>query len=96
MDPGKLNAAGAAYSAESGELATLAARVETEVTTGKVGRAWTDVAGRYAEVVARHGDTIGRYADGVSELGAALTAAAGGYEKGEDVGADVITRSGSR
>jgi uncharacterized protein YukE len=94
VDSGKINAAGSAYGAEGGDLVTAAAKIETAVSVGQVGRAWFGVASTYGDAVKKYRDTVTTLGQKTADLGGKLTTAAGRYEKGEQVSSDAITKVG--
>ncbi|MFC4001512.1 type VII secretion target [Prauserella oleivorans] len=94
VDPGKLNAAGSAYSQEGGELTNAGSRIETGVSMGQVGKAWQAIATPYGDAIGKFRDTVTAYGQKTTELGGKLRQAAGAYERGEEVSRDTIASKG--
>lgn len=94
VEPGKVGAAGSAYSKEGDELVSAGSKIETDVGMGKVGKAWGDIAGPYTEAISKFRDTVISYGEVVTELGGQLSTAAKSYEKGEEASQDSFTRKG--
>jgi hypothetical protein len=90
VDPGKISAVGSAYSNEGGELVTAGSKIETGVSMGQVGKAWSGVAATYSAAIKKYRDCVTTYGQKSSDLGGKLTTAAKHYEKGEQVNADTI------
>jgi hypothetical protein len=95
VDTGKISAAGSAYSKEGDDLGTAAAKVETGVGAGQIGKAWSGSAAAYGDAVKKLRDSVATYGKKTTDLGGKLTAAAGRYEKGEQVSASQIKKAGS-
>lgn len=94
VEPGKVNAAGSAYSKEGSELVSEGSKIETDVGMGKVGKAWQDVAKPYTEAIGKFRDTVISYGDVTTEFGGQLSGVAKGYEKGEEANQDSFARKG--
>lgn len=93
-DPGKINAAGSAYSKEGSELVSAGSKIETDVGMGKVGKAWGDVAAPYTEAIGKFRETVISYGEATTEFGGQLAGVAKGYEKGEEANQDSFARKG--
>ncbi|MCU1683447.1 MAG: hypothetical protein JWQ81_4186 [Amycolatopsis sp.] len=95
VDTGKINAAGSAYSKDGADLGTAAAKVETGVSAGQIGKAWSGTVSSYSAAIKKYRDTMTTFGQHASDLGGKLTAAAAGYEKGEEVNASTISKQDS-
>lgn len=95
VDTGKINAAGSAYSKDGGDLVTTATKIETGVSAGQVGKAWSGIASSYSDAIKKYRDSVNTYGQKVTDLGGKLTSAASSYEKGEEVNASSISKQGA-
>ncbi|OQO91108.1 type VII secretion target [Saccharomonospora piscinae] len=90
VDPGRLDAAGTAYTQVSDDLASAGSKLEAGVSTAQVGRAFSHVASTYSDVIGRYRDCVTTYGERAGELGGKLSQAAKAYEDGEAVSRDMI------
>ncbi|MEY7973933.1 type VII secretion target [Saccharomonospora xinjiangensis] len=90
VDPGKLDAAGTAYEQVGVELGDEASRIETGVSSGQFGKAWSHAASPYADAIERYRDCVEAYGEKAADFGDRLCKAAKSYEDGEVVSRDMI------
>jgi hypothetical protein len=84
VDTDALGAAGRAFLNAGQTLTDHGNAVVTDVDSGRTGRAWPDVAGRYQELVRAFGDKVVDYAVAATRLGNHLGDAASQYTVTED------------
>ena len=94
VDPGKLDAAGTVYEQVGEELISASERIETNVSTAQVGKAWSHVASDYSDAIDRYRDSVATYGEKVGDFGGKLVKAAKAYEDGEVVSRDMIASKG--
>ena len=75
---------------DRGDLVAAGSKIETGVSMGQVGKAWSGVATTYAAAIKKYRDSVTTYGQKYTDLGGKLTTAAKHYEKGEQVNADTI------
>lgn len=90
-DTDALGAAGRAFVATGQTLTELGNAAVSDVDSGRTGRAWPDVAGRYQELVRSLGDKVIDYAVVTTRLGNHLGDAASQYAVTEAAATDTFT-----
>lgn len=91
VDTDALGAAGRAFLDAGQTLTDLGNAVASDVDSGRTGRAWPDVAGRYQELVRSLSDKAVDYAVVTTRLGNHLGDSASQYAVTEDATTDTFT-----
>jgi len=92
VDTDALGAAGRAFLAAGQTLTDLGNAAVSDIDSGRTGRAWPDVAGRYQELVRALSDKVVDYAVATTRLGNHLGDSASQYAVTEDATTGTFTR----
>ncbi|HVV14253.1 hypothetical protein [Amycolatopsis sp.] len=82
-DTGQLSAGANAYTQEGEALGQAAGKLTSTVSTGQVGKAWSDVAGKYGEAFGKFKDAVAKYGTSVTAFGGSLGSASQKYSANE-------------
>ncbi|KAA9162879.1 hypothetical protein FPZ12_010170 [Amycolatopsis acidicola] len=82
-DTGQLSAGAKSYSQEGDALGQAAGKLTPTVSTGQVGKAWSDVAGKYGEAFGKFKDGVAKYGSTVTDFGGSLGSASQSYSANE-------------